>query len=340
MGLRAASTCPARLLVAGTRLLAAEARVLVAVLVLIALLAFAASPAFAGTLTSVSWTASNSQTGKTAVTYAYSFKTATAGTIKYVTMTVPSGTAGTIAVGTVYGLGAGTVALASNTITYTVTTAVSVAAGVPIYLSFTGLTNTSTAGSYTSTVTTQTSTPATIDTAASGAVTFGPSSTIATVTVAQTLTFSNDTAALSFFVSPTGPAASMSKAVTLTIQTNASTGYTLAASDTGLSCASPAYTIPDVTSGPGTGLGTFPANGFGCSATLTTGGTDGAAVASGLTSGQWVGYPASPATFLSATGPTGASTDTLVLTDQVQVDYTVPAATYTDTITYVVTPTY
>ena len=42
------------------------------------------------------------------------------------------------------------------------------------------------------------------------------------------------------------------------VLTNASTGYTLSASDSGLSRSSPAYTIPDITSGPGTGVGTFP----------------------------------------------------------------------------------
>ena len=309
-------------------------------LALVALLAFGASPAFAGTLSSVSWTVSNSQTGATGVTYAFAFTTYAAGTIKSVTMTVPAGTAGTIAVGTVYGLGAGTVALAGSTITYTVTTAVSVAAGVPLYLSFTGLTNTSTAGSYTSTVTTRTSYPSTIDSGTSGSVTFGSSSTTATVTVAQTLTFTNDTLSLTFVVDPTGPASGSTKAVTLTVQTNASTGYTLAASDSGLSRSSPAFTIPDVTSEPGTGLGTFPSSGFGCSATLTTGGTDGAALAAGLTGGKFVGYPATAATFLSTTGPTGTTADTLVLANQVAVDYSVPAGTYTDTITYVVTPTY
>ena len=201
------------------------------VLAVFMILALEASQAFAGTLTNMSWAVNNSQTGKTAVTYAFSFKTATAGTIKTVTMTVPAGTAGTVAVGTVYGLGAGTVGLAGNTITYTVTSAVAVAANIPIYLSFTGLTNTSTAGSYTSTVTTQTSAPATIDTGTTGAVIFGSSSTTATVTVAQTLTFTNDTPSFSLSVDPTGTANNMSKAVTLTIQTNAASGYTLSASD-------------------------------------------------------------------------------------------------------------
>jgi uncharacterized membrane protein YedE/YeeE len=230
--------------------------------------------------------------------------------------------------------------LASNTITYTVTSPVAVAANIPIYLSFTGLTNTSTAGSNTSTVTTQTSVPATIDSGTSQSVTFGSSSTTATVTVAQTLSFTNDTPSFSLAVDPTGTANGSSQAVTLTIQTNAASGYTLAASDTGLSRTSPAYTIPAVSVGPGTGVGTFPASGWGASATLSGSGGHGAAMASGLSGGQFVGYPGSAATFLSATGPTGATADTLVLTDQVKVDYGVPAGNYSDTITYVATPSY
>jgi hypothetical protein len=288
----------------------------------------------------VSWSVNNSETSATAVTYSFSFKTATTGTIKSVTMTVPSGTAGTAAVGTVYGLGAGTVSLAGTTITYTVSSAVSVAANIPVYISVTGLTNTSTAGSYTSTVTTRTSVPATIDSGTSQSVTFGPNTTVVTVTNAQTLTFTNDTPAFSLYVDPTGTSNASSQAVTLTIQTNAASGYTLAAYDTGLSISSPAYTIPAVSSGPGTGVATFPSNGWGASATLSGGGTDGAALASGLTGNKFVGYPASGATFLSATGPTGATADTLVLTDQVKVDYSVPTGTYTDTITYVATPSY
>ena len=171
-------------------------------------------------------------------------------------------------------------------------------------------------------------------------MTFGSSSTSATVTVAQTLTFSNDTPSFSLTVDPTGTANNASQAVTLTVKTNASSGYTLAASDTGLSIASPAYTIPAVSSGPTSGVASFPSSGWGCSASLTTGGSDSAALASGLSGNKFVGYPSSPATFLSASGPTGATADTLVLTDEVAVDYTAPAGTYTDTITYTATPSY
>ncbi len=158
--------------------------------------------------------------------------------------------------------------------------------------------------------------------------------------MSKSLTFTCDISSFSLTVDPTGVGGDPTMTVTLSVLTNASTGYTLAASDTGLSRTGPAYTIPDITAGPGTGLSTFPASGFGCSATFTTGGTDGAALAAGLTGGKFVGYPSSAATFLSATGPTGGTADTLVVTNQISVDYTVPAGAYTDTITYVLTPTF
>ena len=56
-----------------------------------AFFAFSASPAGAATLANVSWTVTNNQVGATNVTYAYSFKTATAGTIAKITFVV-SGT--------------------------------------------------------------------------------------------------------------------------------------------------------------------------------------------------------------------------------------------------------
>jgi hypothetical protein len=298
-----------------------------------------AAVASAGTLSTVSWSVSNSQTGATGVTYAFGMKTATAGTIKSVTMTVPTGTAGTIAVGTVYGLGAGTASRSGTTITYTVTSAVSVAASIPIYLSFTGLTNTATAGNYTSTETTQTSAPATIDTGTSGSVTFGSSSTGVAVNVGQTLTFTNNTPSFTMSVDPID--AVQTQPVVLSVQTNAVLGYTIAASDTGLSRTSPSFTIPAVSTGPTVGVSSFPASGFGYSATLSATGGSGATLASGLaTAGNFVGYPTSPANIVTATTGTGGTADTLTLNNEVQVNYAVPDGSYSDTITYVVTPNY
>ncbi len=327
---------PIRKSVSGRRRIAVLVATLVAITGLIGL---TPASAFAGTLTKTSWAVSNSQTAKTGVTYSYAFTTATSAALSTITMTVPTGTGGTVAAGTVYGIGAGTVSLAGTTLTYTITTPATVAAGLPVYISFTGLTNTSTAGSYTSTITTKAG-ATTEDTATTAAVTFGSKSTGVTVTVGQTLTFTNNTPSFSLVVDPTSLNNVQSQAVVLTVQTNAASGYTLAASDTGLSRTSPAFTIPAVTSGPTTGVATFPSNGWGASATLTTGGTDGATLAAGLSGGQFVGYPTTAANFLTATGPTGTTADTLTLTDQVAVDYSVPDGTYSDTITYVATPSF
>ena len=306
----------------------------------LAMLVVSAAPAFAGTLANVGWTVSDSLTGQTAVTYSYSFKTATAGTIKSVTMSVPLLTGGTAAVDTVYGLGAGSVSLVGTTLTYTVTAPISVAANIPVYVSFSGLTNTPISGSRTATVTTRTSTSSTIDSGTSQSVSFGSSSTTAQVALSRTLTFTNDTPAFTMSLDPTGLSGNPPQPVVLTVLTNASAGYSLAASDTGLSMAAPAFTIADVTSGPATGVSVFPASGFGVSAVLTGGGTDGAALAAGLSGGKWVGYPLVAANFLTTTGPTGVTADTLTLTNRVGVDYTTPAGSYSDTISYVVTPTY
>ena len=308
------------------------------------------APASAATLTNTSWAVSNSQTGTTGVTYTYQLTTATAGTIGSVTATVPTGTAGTPAVGTVYGLGAGSAALSGTTLTYTVTTPAAVAAGIPIYIEFTGLTNTGNAGSYTSTVTTKDNTPVTpltIDSGTSQSVSFGASNTAVTVQVAKSLTFANDTPSFTFQMDPSLPAlADLSKTVNLTVTSNAGQGYTLAAADSGLKATSGSatYQIAAASTGVATGVpsGSFAANTFGVSAALTYGGNSSAAVqGAGLsTAGDYVGYTNAGQTLLSGTKPTGNAGDKLALTNRVKIDYTTPAGKYTDTITYTATPTY
>ena len=303
-----------------------------------------AAPAGAATLTNPSWAVSNSQTGATSVTYTYQFTTATAGTVASVTMTVPSGTAGTPAVAANYGIGAGTIALSGTTLTYTVTSPVSIASGIPIYVSVSGMTNTSTAGSYTSTITTQTSVPATIDSATTASVTFGSSNTAVTVAVAKSLTFTNDTPSFTLLMDPSLAALSdETKTVTLTVKSNAGSGYTLAVLDTGLKVGS--YQIPAVSSGTSVGVasGSFGANKFGYSETVTPGGASGAAAQGALaTAGNYVGYitTAGGQNAVSAPGPTGNTADSIAITNRVKIDYTTPAGTYADTVSYVVTPSY
>ena len=75
------------------------------------LLALWASPAKAAALTNTSWTVSNNQVSATGVSYSYSFKTATAGTIKTITFAVSgAGLGGAPTITRAYGIGAGTVA--------------------------------------------------------------------------------------------------------------------------------------------------------------------------------------------------------------------------------------
>src|SRR5205807_3541369 len=107
--------------------------------------AFSASTANAGTPTNMSWTVSNNQVGATAVTYSFSFTTATLGTIKSITFAVSwAGQSRAPTISRNYGIGAGTVARSGQTITYTVTSAVAVSAGIPIYIELGGMTNSST----------------------------------------------------------------------------------------------------------------------------------------------------------------------------------------------------
>lgn len=312
-------------------------RALVAVVAIAGAVAVWAPSALAATLTKVSWTASNTQIGLTNQTYVFSFHTATAGTIGKVTMTVPAGTAGTPTLGTVYGLGAGTLALASNTLTYSVTSPGPVTANTGITITVNGLTNTSAANSYTSSITTLTAASATIDGPTnSNSLTFGSNSTAVNVSVGNTLIFTNNNTGFTLTVDPTGTDASESAVVPLSVQTNAASGYSLTAADnaTGLyKSAAPTYMIPRVSS---SGVGTFPAAGFGAQA-AATGGT----LSTPYQSSNWVGYLGAGQTVMSHAGPTGASAaDTLTLTNQVAVDFSVPAGTYTDTITYTATPTY
>ncbi|MGH9110056.1 MAG: hypothetical protein ACRDY3_11440, partial [Acidimicrobiales bacterium] len=187
-------------------------------------LAASAGTATAGALNPVSWSVSNNEVGTTGVTYTFAFKTATAGIIKKVTMTVPAGTAGTPAMVANVGVGAGTIALASTTLTYTLTAAITVPAATTVELVVNGITNTSTAGTGKSTVTTEAATSVTIDSATSQTVSFATSNTVVTVSVAESTTFTNTLPAFHLYMDPSLPAlATQTKTVPLTVKTNAAT---------------------------------------------------------------------------------------------------------------------
>lgn len=125
-------------------------------------------------LTGLSWSASSAYTAATGVGYTFGFTTSSSHTLTEVTMTVPPGTAGTPAVGTV---SAGGVSVASPTISLSGTTlifsfsSVYVPSGTAFSIGITGLTNTATAGPYTSAISTQNG-GATIDSGTTPALDF------------------------------------------------------------------------------------------------------------------------------------------------------------------------
>jgi hypothetical protein len=122
-----------------------------------------------GSLTSPSWSLSNSAASATNVAYTYTFTTATAATLTSVTMSVPNGTSGSPAVGTVSGLpSGGSVSLSGGVLTYSGFSQ-SVAANTAVSIQITGMTNTSTPGTYTSQLATNSSSGP-IDTALSAAI--------------------------------------------------------------------------------------------------------------------------------------------------------------------------
>ena len=306
----------------------------------IAMLAFAVSSASAGTPTNMSWTVSNNQVGATGVTYSYSFTAATTGTIKTVTFAVSgAGLAGTPTIVRNYGIPAGTVARSGQTITYTVTTPISVTAGTPIYLSFGALTNSGTAGSYTTVITTQTSAPATIDTGTTPAVTLAANNTAATVAIAQSLTFTVNKTAFELDMDPSLAAlADQSATVGLTVQTNANSGYTLSVADsaTGLQSSSTGNpVIPKVSTGKATSVAWPGAPDWGYTVTAT-----GATADTAFAGTKYAGYTSGGETIATHGAATGGTADTITIANRVAIDYSVPSGTYSDTITYTVTPNY
>ncbi|HZD66872.1 MAG TPA: hypothetical protein VE152_12300, partial [Acidimicrobiales bacterium] len=139
---------------------------------LTALAVGAPRPAGATTVGAPAWSASSTTAGDSGVTDTYRFTAATDATVSRVTMTVPPGTGGHPAVGTVSpgGLAGGSVSLSGTTLTYSFPPT-RLAAGTRVSITVSGLTNPGAPGSYTSTITTaRGSSP--VDSGTTPAVTF------------------------------------------------------------------------------------------------------------------------------------------------------------------------
>jgi hypothetical protein len=128
--------------------------------------------ASAATLTDATWSTSNTTDGATSTSYTYSFNAATSSALDEITMTVPTGTAGTPSVGAVSpaSIAGGSVTLLTTTLTYSFTSA-TIIPDEAISVQINGLTNTTTAGSDTSTITTEGSAGA-VDAGTTDSVTF------------------------------------------------------------------------------------------------------------------------------------------------------------------------
>ncbi|AEV85719.1 hypothetical protein ACWT_4697 [Actinoplanes sp. SE50] len=298
-----------------------------------------AVPAYAaGTLTGVGWSTSQPQPGATGVRYTWTFTTATTGTIKHVFLTVPTGTGvpGSITVSDLYGLTTGTATLTGSTVDFVVTSAASVSAGTGVLISLSGFTNTSTAGAYSSVISTQDTAAPTIDTATGNTVTFNDTSTAVTVVVAQSTAFSSNTTGFTMLMDPSVPSlATQTKDVVLTVATNAANGYTLGTriSQQPLGQARGA-TLPAVAGSVGSPV-TAGTDTFGYTVSAHTG----VGTVQGSMGGGYAGYTtAGYAVPFAAFGPTNG--DTVTLTNQAKIDYLLKADTYGASITYSVTPSY
>ncbi|MEV0403631.1 hypothetical protein [Actinoallomurus sp. NPDC050550] len=160
--------------------------------------------ASAATLSDATWTTSKTTTSATGASYTYTFTATTTSSLSSVTMSVPSGTGGSVSVGTVSpaGVAGGSVSLVGTTLTYSFTSA-TVASGTAVSIKINGLTNAGTAGSYTSTLTTR-SGASSVDTGTTGAVVFtsraltspgwsASSATVGATSVSYTFTFTTAT---------------------------------------------------------------------------------------------------------------------------------------------------
>lgn len=312
-----------------------------AAVIALSFLAFSASPASAGTLANPSWAVSNNQVGATAVSYSYSFTAATTGTIKSITFVVSgAGLAGTPTITRNFGVGAGTVAIVGQTITYTVTAAISVPAGTPIYLEFGALTNSATPGAYTTAITTKTAVAATIDTVSPGpTITLAASNTAVVVSIAKSLTFTVNTAAFELDLDPSLPAlADQSATVGLTVQTNAHSGYTLTVADaaTGMQGALTGNPVIAKVSANKAGSVTWPgASSWGYTVTGT-----GATIDPAFSASKYAGYTTAGEQIASRATATGGVADTINIASRLAIDYSTAAGVYSDTLTYTVTPNY
>ncbi|HSX00219.1 MAG TPA: hypothetical protein VLH38_04250, partial [Patescibacteria group bacterium] len=189
----------------------------------------------------------------------------------------------------------------------------------------------------TGTVTTQTSLPATIDTAPYGTVSLSGDQVNVTASVPQAFTYALSATSDALGALTSGSVTSSPTPRTLTINTNASTGWVAWAQDssTGLHSNAGSYTVPSTTPGANSTIsGSTEGYNMGVTSTQTSGSGTIAVAAPfvGGTSGKGGGLDTTLRSIASSTGT--ANNAVLTLTNNATISSLTAAATdYSDTIT-------
>jgi hypothetical protein len=291
-----------------------------------------AQPALAAsTPAQASWAVSNDQAGAAAVDYSFLSTTATTGVIKTVTVTVSGARlGGTPAVVLVYGIGAGAVTIGGQVITYSVSVPVTIDAGTPVFLQLSGLTNPA-AGGYTATIATASADGTTISGGTTAAVTFGADSTAKSVVVAPSLTFTLTTTPAAPTRDPRLSAlVDQSYTSIITVLTNANSGYTLTVTRRVTASMRGAAAWPGA-----------PADGTVYTVTGTGPGDAGFSINAAFARGaRYASEPNTGTIVAQSTSATGAAANTIAVTYWTAPVSAALAGTFTDLLSYTVTPDY
>jgi hypothetical protein len=113
-----------------------------------------ATPANAAVIEQASWDVSNNQTATVGTTYTYQATVVSAAIIGSITIALPDAPALPPTLGPIFGIGAGSLTTSNNMLVYTVQKPVIVPAGTILYLQFSGITNTTRQGWFSSIITT------------------------------------------------------------------------------------------------------------------------------------------------------------------------------------------
>jgi hypothetical protein len=278
------------------------------------------------TLSAASVALSNPTAGATS-SYAWQFTPATAAEITKVELTLPPTSSATgAALGPVFGLGAGTLSITGNLVTYTLTAAQSVPTGEPIYVAIRGITNGSSPATKSSGV-------FTFD--ASGIVDGGRAPTNGSYTPIPPETTVHLTASDGGVILDT-PATVGTTTASVTVKVDSD------ASSVALGLKASATGGPIAMSGSGS---TLPAGDWAIASTggTTLGNAADTVTANDATSGTWYGPPGSTSlALISVSAPSGQTLSGFSDTVRIGVasSYSTPPGTSTITLTFSLSPLY